>query len=97
MPRPEGEGRAAHQQPGPATTPTPRRTAASRIAVGPIPHEGPDRVAWLDALQWAVEGDAAATRAAMVAQGWDEADARRAYIAWWRRLIHDALSRGWSA
>jgi hypothetical protein len=67
------------------------------LAASRIPREGPARIRWLAAFQRAVEGDAAATRAAMAFEGWDDGDARDAYLDWLHRVIDAAVDRGWPA
>jgi hypothetical protein len=57
----------------------------------------PERLAWLGAFERAVERDAAATGAAMVAEGWSAADARDPYCDWLHRVVDAAVDRGWPA
>ena len=67
----------------------------SELAASRIPREGPARLLWLEALQLAVERDAAATRASMASEGWGDIDARASYGEWLHRLVDGALDRGW--
>jgi hypothetical protein len=67
------------------------------LAASRIPHEGPARLLWLEALQLAMERDAAATRAAMASEGWADGDARDAYCDWLHRVVDAAVDRGWPA